>query len=401
MLLVICSNTNAQNLPSLLLEKNINATFSILAYDAEEKEWGIAVATNNIYVGNSTIYIKPGVGAFSVIAETEPQYAINGFKQLKDGKTIENAINFSKTKDSDSHYRQVAGIDAFGNTYAFSGDALKHWKGTNGFLYGKNYVVLGNQLGDNVLTIMADTFENSRGTLAQRLLASLLAGQRAGGQITGKLSTALVVKGTNNEWYNQIDLRVDYSKTPFQDLQKLLNYHEGRIRINQTLYAIRENNRSRATRLLEEAESLLKGWDGMYSKIVVAYLLIGNKEKAVTVIKKALAENSKWKEILPTFYYLKEYDGLKQEINEELFSLKDWNNAIHLLLQIKEYKKCIDLAHKIIKTNPESSYTYYLLGKAYLEIHNSKDAKIHLKKAILHDPSNVEAKRQLSSLSKK
>ncbi len=56
----------SQNLPSLLKGKNINATFSIAGYDPKAQEWGIAVATNNIYVGNSTVYILPGLGAFSV-----------------------------------------------------------------------------------------------------------------------------------------------------------------------------------------------------------------------------------------------------------------------------------------------------------------------------------------------
>ena len=82
-LFFISSPNYAQNLPSLLLEKNINSTFSILAYDDKAQEWGIAVATDNIYVGNSTIYIQPGIGAFSVIAETEPQYGIEGLERLK------------------------------------------------------------------------------------------------------------------------------------------------------------------------------------------------------------------------------------------------------------------------------------------------------------------------------
>src|SRR5476651_2336733 len=93
--------SSAQNLPSLLLNKNINSTFSITAYDEVAQEWGIAVATNNIYVGNSTIYIEPGIGAFSVIAETEPAYAINGFQQLKAGKSIEQAINYTREKDDE------------------------------------------------------------------------------------------------------------------------------------------------------------------------------------------------------------------------------------------------------------------------------------------------------------
>ncbi len=68
-----------QNLPSLLTGKDINATFSVVAYDSAAQEWGIAVVTNNIYVGNSTVYIQPGLGAFSVIAENDPAYAHKGF----------------------------------------------------------------------------------------------------------------------------------------------------------------------------------------------------------------------------------------------------------------------------------------------------------------------------------
>lgn len=48
-----------ESVPSLITGENINSTFSILAYDEKIEEWGIAVATDNIYVGNSTIYIEP------------------------------------------------------------------------------------------------------------------------------------------------------------------------------------------------------------------------------------------------------------------------------------------------------------------------------------------------------
>jgi len=81
-----------QNIQSLSTEKKINSTFSILAYDSNAEEWGNAVATNNIYVGNSTIYIEPKVGAFSVIADIEPMYGINGLEGLKAGKSIKQAI---------------------------------------------------------------------------------------------------------------------------------------------------------------------------------------------------------------------------------------------------------------------------------------------------------------------
>ena len=66
-------------------------TFSVIARDPIAQELGIAVATNNIYVGNSTVYVQPGLAAFSVIAETNPNYAINGFSELNKDKFIKEA----------------------------------------------------------------------------------------------------------------------------------------------------------------------------------------------------------------------------------------------------------------------------------------------------------------------
>ena len=390
----------SQNLPSLLLNRNINSTFSILAYDKDKQEWGIAVATNNIYVGNSTIYITPGLGAFSVIAETEPAYAINGFKQLKKGKTIEQAIQFTQKADSGFYERQVSGIDAKGNVYAFTGDALKYWMGTSTHKLGRGFVVMGNQLADSVLTDMFTTFEKSTGTLAERLLKSLIAGQNTGGQISGKQSAALVVKGSNNEWFNQIDLRVDNSKTPFEDLQKLLNYHYGRIMINQSIGAIKMMNKKRGEDLLHQAEILVDGWNGIYSKLAMAYILLGNEDKVISIIQKSLAENPKWKENLPAFYCLVQHPEIRQLINVDSFSLKDWDNAINFMTEINQNKQAIELALKVLQNYSKSSFTYYLLGKAYINDGNKKNAKEYLQKSLSFDNENAEAKKLLQDLNK-
>ncbi len=389
---------HAQNLPSLQHEKNINATFSILAYDAENQEWGIAVATNNIYVGNSTIYIEPEIGAFSVIAETEPLYAINGLAELKKGISIKEAIEKTRSMDNESHYRQVSGIDAKGHTFAFTGEALKYWKGESNHLFGENYVVMGNQLAANVLEQMAISYENASGPLSERLMESLIAGQEAGGQITGKQSAALVVKGVENEWYNQIDLRIDNSKNPIDDLNRLLNYHYGRIKLNQAIYAINAGNMTLGRERLSKAEVMLQGWNGMYAKLAFAYSLTGNEDKAVSIIENALLENPKWQENLSSFYYLKDNPIIYNLIDVSSFDVKDWNNAIAMLLNLNQLYKALTLATKTIIKYPNSSYTYYLLGKVCLEKKDSENGILNLKKAISLDEDNVEAKKLLQSL---
>lgn len=321
-----------QNLPSLLLNKNINATFSITAFDSAAAEWGIAVATNNIYVGNSTIYIEAGVGAFSVIAETEPAYGINGLAQLKK-MPLKEAIEYTRIKDEDAALRQVAGIDKDGHTYAFTGKELKSWKGIAGSKSGKNYVVIGNQLAPGVLDSMAMKFEQTKGTLAERLLAALVAGQQAGGMITGKQSAALVVKGTHNEWFNQIDLRVDHSITPFEDLSRLLSFHYGRIRLNQAIFQLKNKNKEKGIALLEQATTMLDGWKGIQPKIAMANILAGRETTAVQILKDVNPE------YLPAFYCLKNY----MPIDTSRFDYKDWNSAIEMLKQLNRYDEAIQL----------------------------------------------------------
>lgn len=388
----------AQNLPSLLLNRNINATFSILAYDSAAREWGIAVATNNIYVGNSTIYITPGLGAFSIIAETEPAYAVNGFKALQKGRSVRQAIEDTRAGDSEWFNRQVSGIDARGNVYAFTGAALKYWQGYSSHIMGKGFVVMGNQLTDSVLVQMKNTFLHTQGTLAARLLQSLVAGQQAGGQLSGKQSAALVVKGEHNEWYNQVDLRVDNSKTPFEDLQRLLNYHYGRIRLNQAIYAIRAKDTSHGSTLLHEAEQMLEGWNGMYSKLALAYILLGDEQKPVSLVQKGLAENPQWKEYLPAFYCLHNHPEISSMLHVETFSLKDWCNAVNFMLEIDKSEDAIALAEKILRQYPDASYLYFLLAQGYLQQGNNVLAVKQLRHALQLDPDNVEAKALLRNV---
>jgi len=397
-LLAFTVGSLGQNLPSLVLDKNINSTFSILAYDQEAQEWGIAVATNNICVGNSTIYIEPGVGAFSVIAETEPRYGIEGIEKLREGKSIQQAITEMMATDDEANYRQVSGIDAYGNVFAFTGKSLKYWKGKASEMLGKNYIVIGNQLEENVLLNMSATFEGAKGTLAQRLVQSLVAGQNAGGQISGKQSAAVVVKGSNNEWYNQIDLRVDNSKNPIQELVILMDYHYGRIRLNQALYAHREGNIKRAKQKLTEAESMLGGWTGMYAKIARTNILLGNEDAAIYWINRGLTENPKWSVFLPAFYFLKEHPKMSPIIHPETFSPTDWESAMGMLSTLGRELEVIELGNELIDKKIESSYLNFLLGRSYFYEKEQDKAIAHLEKALLLDNANVEAKNLLNKI---
>lgn len=82
-------------------------------------------------------------------------------------------------------------------------------------------------LNDNVVPAMAEAFrKNNDLPIAERVVAVLKAAQKAGGDIRGRQSAALIVVGAkpvDNPWEEHtIDLRVDDNANPVQELERLL-----------------------------------------------------------------------------------------------------------------------------------------------------------------------------------
>ena len=70
---------------------------------------------------------------------------------------------------------------------------------------------------------MERAFLETTGSLAERLLSALEAGQGAGGDSRGKQSSAIIVK--KRGFLHFIDLRVDDHETPIQELIRLYGIH--------------------------------------------------------------------------------------------------------------------------------------------------------------------------------
>ena len=81
-------------------------------------------------------------------------------------------------------------------------------------------------LNDKVWPAMAQAFENTKGDLADRMLAALDAAQSAGGDVRGRQSAALIVvtgKPTGLSWKDRLfDLRIDDSPEPLRELRRLV-----------------------------------------------------------------------------------------------------------------------------------------------------------------------------------
>lgn len=204
--------------------KDLITTFSIVAYDPDNEEWGVAVASKFLAVGSMVPWARAGVGAVATQAWGNPNYGPDGLDLLEEGKTPDEVIEILTEADPRGEFRQLGIIDKDGNTASFTGDQCLDWAGSK---EGKNYSVQGNILaGREVVDSMADVFKNSEGPLADRLIAALEAGQEAGGDKRGRQAAALfVVKenaGINGLDDRYIDLRVDDHQTPIQELKRLL-----------------------------------------------------------------------------------------------------------------------------------------------------------------------------------
>jgi len=203
-------------------------TYSIVGYDPEEKEWGIAVQSKFLGVGSVVPFAKAGVGAVATQSYANTSYGPHALQLMEEGKTAEEALDMITKDDPDRPLRQVGLIDAGGNAATFTGEGCYDWAGG---LTGKHFAAQGNILVDeNTVKAMAETFESTTGSLAERLLHALDAGQDAGGDSRGMQSAALLVVkesggyGGFNDRY--IDLRVDDHPSPIKELKRIYLMHQ-------------------------------------------------------------------------------------------------------------------------------------------------------------------------------
>ena len=203
------------------------STFSIVAFDSKAGELGIAVESKFLSVGAVVPWAVAGVGAIATQSWANTSYGPRGLRMLKQGLTPNQVGAKLIAADKNAHQRQFGIVDAKGRAFTYTGTGCFNWAGG---VTGKNFAAQGNILaGAAVVDALANTFQQTSGSLAERLVAALAAGQAAGGDKRGQESAALLVVrkeggyGGFNDRY--IDLRVDDHPTPIDELKRLLDLH--------------------------------------------------------------------------------------------------------------------------------------------------------------------------------
>jgi uncharacterized Ntn-hydrolase superfamily protein len=207
-------------------------TFSIVARDPATGAVGGAVSTARLSVGNRVLLVEFGLGAVASQANTNTVLARDAIDRLRQGATAAEALDAALLADEKREERQLSVMSSKGTQAAFTGAKPDDFKG---HIIGKDAVVAGNILvGRETLEAMVTAFENAPGTLADRIMTALEAGQKAGGDRRGKISAAIVVLNeapTTNSYARNIDLRIDSSKDPVGELRVLFDAYKAAFKI--------------------------------------------------------------------------------------------------------------------------------------------------------------------------
>ncbi len=203
------------------------STFSIVGYDPEAEEWGVAVQSKFLAVGAVVPWAQAGVGAVATQSYANTSFGPEGLALMARGLSAQEALDRLVAGDEGRARRQVGLVDAHGRAATFTGDECHAWAGD---LTGTFYATQGNLLVSGAtVDKMAGAFESAKGELADRLVAALAAGQAVGGDRRGQQSAAIVVVrpkggyGGYNDRY--LDLRVDDDPAAIERLQALVDLH--------------------------------------------------------------------------------------------------------------------------------------------------------------------------------
>ncbi len=277
------------------------STFSIVARDPNTNELGVAVQSHYFSVGSAVPWAKFGVGAVATQSFVELGYGPKGLRLLARGVPPAKALRQLVTADPKREVRQVAFLDARGRVAAWTGSGcIAH----AGHAIGRNYSAQGNLLASpKVWGAMAATFERTRGSLAERLVSALEAGQKAGGDARGMQSAALLIVGPperGKPWTERkTDLRVEDHPSPIVELRRLVTLQRAYTFGDRAEQAAVDGNPRRAEADYARAVGLASDNDELLFWRGAMRMRLGRKDAAVADVRQAVRINPRWLALLP------------------------------------------------------------------------------------------------------
>lgn len=295
------------SMPSLhaqfyLQQEPLAHTYSIVAYDPETGDMGVAVQSHWFATGTIVTWGEAGVGVVATQSFVNPAYGPGGLRLMRESMAPEAVVQRMTNEDEGRGLRQLAVLDSKGRAAAYTG---KDCIAAAGHLVGNGYSVQANMMKtDAVWRAMARAFEESNGkVLAERLLLALEAAEAAGGDIRGRQSAALLVvsaKASGQPWVDRkVDLRVDDHTDPLGELRRLLGVHTAYQYMNQGDVAVEQNQMELAMEMYARAQELQPQNEEMVYWTAVTLVNTGQWEKALPLFQQVFRKKSDWKTLTP------------------------------------------------------------------------------------------------------
>jgi len=279
-------------------------TYSIVAYDELTGEMGVAVQSHWFSVGTIVTWGEAGVGVIATQSFANPAFGPDGLALLKKGLTAQETVDELIKNDEGRDVRQLAIVDAKGNTAAYTG---KNCLADAGQIVGEHHSVQANMMAnDKIWAAMDKSYKNSDGELVDRLMIALEAAENAGGDVRGKQSAAILVvnaKPTGKLWIDRkVDLRIEDHPTPIKEMKRLIQVHKAYSHMNQGDVDLEHKDFESALENYSKAEQLYT--ENVEMSFWTGVTLAGNGklEEALPYFKKAFDKSENWRILLDRIY---------------------------------------------------------------------------------------------------
>lgn len=279
------------------------STYSIVARDPETGEIGVAVQSHWFSVGPIVPWAEAGVGAVATQSLVDPNYGPMGLLLMKEGLTGPQTLAQLLDGDGGRAVRQVAMIDAQGRVAAHSGERCIAFAGHVVDEEHQFSVQANLMASPEVWPAMARAYIESDGDLAERLLGALEAAERAGGDIRGRQSAAIVVvnaKSTGKAWIDRrFDLRVEDHPRPVEELRRLVNLQRAYLHMNAGDAAIEREDFHGAIEEYAAARRLAPAIVEIPFWQAVSLTNADRLEEAIPIFAEVFRAEPVWAELVP------------------------------------------------------------------------------------------------------
>ncbi len=210
-------------------------TYSIIVLDKKTDLMGIGVVSGSIAVGSRVPWARYRVGGVATQAFTNPSLGPIILDLLGKGHDPEEALTKALMSDNQRMLRQVAVMDWRGRTAYHNGSNVPGEHGA--YVYRECVSIANLVVSKDIPEILCRTYYEYQGDPVDALLKALWEAHRLGGDRRGDHSSVLLVVGwtPHHPYYDRIiDLRIDYSRDPINQLINLYNiYRRTMMRIPQ------------------------------------------------------------------------------------------------------------------------------------------------------------------------